>query len=238
MEERKLLTGKPVSPGIAAAEVYYYEPLMLSAETGYFKAGKETEYWRAFKDALEKAKLELQELQERVAFDDEVAAGIFGAHLTILKDEDLLYEIKSAIMNDRMCPMSAIEACMGEMITSIANIKDPMAEKYIADIYDVKHRLLCSYLGKVDNSLLHLNKDVIVVAKDLMPSDVATIDRIHVKGIITESEGTNAHTAVMARSYGIPMITGVAEVRKQLSEGSLIELDGAAGTIRIEAVTE
>ena len=238
MEERKLLTGKPVSPGIAVAEVYYYEPLMLSTETGYFKAGKETEYWRAFKEALEKAKQELQELQAKVASDDEMAAGIFGAHLTILKDEDLLYEIKSAILNDRMCPELAIEACMGEMITSIGNIKDPMAEKYIADIYDVKHRLLSSYLKKVDTGLLHLSKDVIVVAKDLMPSDVATIDRSHVKGIITESEGTNTHTAVMARSYGIPMITGVAEVRKLLPNGNLIEMDGVAGTIRIEAVTE
>ena len=170
--------GNPVSKGVAKAEAYLYEPLLLNVEAGYFKAGKETEYWRAFKEALEKAKQELGDLQEKVSVYDEKAANIFSAHLTILKDEDLLYEIKSAILNDRMCPELAIEVCFGEMIASMKDLRDVMAERYIADIRDVKQRLLRNYFGKSAQKLAHLEKDVILVAEDLLPSDLGEIGMI------------------------------------------------------------
>ena len=81
--------------------------------------------------------------------------------------------------------------------------------------------------------LSRLKKDVIVVAQDLLPSDVATIDRVHVKGIITEKGATNSHAVVLAKSYGIPMITGVTDATKVIADGSQIEMDGATGNITV-----
>lgn len=230
-ENQRVLTGYPVSQGVAKAEAYHYEPLMLNIEAGYFKAGKETEYWRAFMAAREKTEQELQSLEKELSTDNEKSASIFAAHLTILKDEDLLYEIKSAILNDRMYPEQAVEACTGEVIASMKNIKDAMAERYIADILDVKNRLLCNYFGKSDRTLTHLEKDVIVVVEDLLPSDVATIDRTHIKGIITEKGETNSHAIILARSYEIPMITGVTDAMKMIPDGELLEIDGETGKI-------
>jgi len=237
----KILNGNPVSQGVAKAEPYFYETFMPDMEAGYFKAGKEMEYWRAFKIAKEKSEQELQMLCEQLSEEDEKAAGIFAAHLTILKDEDLLYEIRSAILNDRMYPGLAIEACMGEVIASMKDLRDVMAERYIADIRDVKQRLLRNYFGKAAQKLAHIKKDVIVVAEDLLPSDlgeIGIIDWTYVKGIITEKSDTNSHAIVLAKSYGVPMITGVAEAREVLANAGIIDMDGTAGIIRIETATE
>lgn len=231
MEERRVLTGNPVSCGVAKAEAYQYEPLMLDMEKGYFKAGKETEYWRAFKNALEGATQELQQLQEQVSADDENAAKIFASHIAILEDEDLLYEIRNAILNDRMYPEIAIEACFGEAIAALEKAKDEMVAERVADVYDVKNRLLHIYLGKKERGLTHLDRDVIVVAQDLLPSDVATMDRTHVKGIIIEKDESNSHAAVLAKSYGIPMITGVVNAKEEVVNGDKIEINGNDGTI-------
>lgn len=238
---KKFLTGNPVSQGIAKAEPYFYESFMPNMETDYFKAGKEMEYWRAFISAKEKSEQELQILCEQLSVEDKKAAGIFAAHLIILKDEDLLYEIRSAILNDRMYPNLAIEACMGEVIASMKEIRDAMAERYIADIRDVKRRLLRNYFGKDARKLANLEKDVIIVAEDLLPSDlgeIGIIDWTYVKGIITEKNDTNSHAIVLAKSYGVPMITGVAEARDVLAHAEIIEMDGTTGIIKIETVTE
>jgi len=90
MEERRVLIGSPVSKGVAKAEAYHYEPLVLDVEAGYFKAGKETEYWKAFQYARTGARNGLQLLQEKVSSNDKNAADIFAAHIAILDDEDLL----------------------------------------------------------------------------------------------------------------------------------------------------
>ena len=233
----EILTGNPVSKGKAKAETYFYKTFMPDMGTGYFKAGKETEYWGAFSAAKEKSEQELQELYRQLSEEDEKTAAIFAAHLTILRDEDLLYDIKSAILNDRMYPNLAIEACMGEVISSMKDIRDIMAERYIADIRDVKQRLLRNYFGKAAQSLAYLKRDVILVVEYLLPSDlgeIGMIDWSHVKGIITEKDDTDSHVIVLAKSYGVPMITGVTEATRIIHSGEMIEIDGETGKITFE----
>lgn len=234
MEERRVLAGNPVSKGVAKAEAYHYEPLILNMEAGYFKAGKETEYWKAFKKAQAGTVQELQQLQEQVCTSDEKAAKIFASYIAILEDEDLLYEIRNAILNDRMYPEIAIEACFGEVITTLENAKDEMIAERVADVYDVKNRLLRIYLGKKERGLTHLDRDIIVVAWDMLPSDVALMDRTHVKGIIIERDVLNSHAVLLAKTYGIPMISGVTDAMELIADGMQIEMDGMSGTIKTQ----
>lgn len=231
MEERRILTGNPVSKGITKAEAYHYEPLMLNVEVGYFKPGKETEYWKAFKTAHTAAKCALEKLHDAVALSDEKAASIFSAHIMLLEDEDLLYEIQHAILHDRMYPEIAIEACFGQHIAVLQHADDEVIAQRARDMYDVKRRLLRNYLGKLERCLSHLDKDVIVVAKDLLPSDVATIDRVHVKGIIVEEDVTNSHVAVLARGFGIPMIVGVVNATTEIADGMMLAMDAVTGEL-------
>ena len=98
MEGNKLiLTGNPVSPGIAMAKAYVYYPLELAVEEGYFQAEEKQENLKAFHEALSKTKEELKCLYEMLATEDEEKAKIFLAHIELLEDEELLDEIQLAI---------------------------------------------------------------------------------------------------------------------------------------------
>jgi len=237
-ENERILRGRPVSQGIATAEAYYYEPFVLNVEAGYFKAGKETEYWRKFKTALTKTKQELKMLQEQLSVDDEKTALVFGAHIAILEDENLLYEIKTAILNDRMYPELAIEACFGEKIAILQGLDDNTIAERATDVYDVKRQLLCNYFEKKERDLAHIEKNVIVVAKDLLPSEVALIDREHVKGILLEKGSVNSHVAVLVREYEIPMMIEVDDAMGKIADGMVLAMDALVGEVILEPTPE
>ena len=234
MEKRRVLTGIPISEGVAKAEAYHYEDAIQNVEKGYLPAGEETKYWKAFQTAKEEVKKDLQLLREQIFEKDEKAAAIFAAHIAILEDEDLLYEIRMAILQDRIYPEIAIEGCFGQYSAAIQMLEDDsVASKYI-DVQDVKVRLLSKYLKKSECNLAHIEKDVIVVARELLPSVVTTINREHVKGIIIEDDFMKSHTGMIAKRYGIPMIAGVKNARDEIPEGIEIELDAISGNVKFE----
>ncbi|MBQ8278741.1 MAG: phosphoenolpyruvate--protein phosphotransferase [Roseburia sp.] len=236
--ERKVLIGNPVSAGIAMAEAYLYEPLVITVEEGYFEAGKETEYINAFHDALFRTKSELQQLFEKLALEDVEKAKIFAAHSELLEDEEILDEIQMAIEDDCMYPDAAIEKVFTEFASILAGVADPLIAGRAADLIDVKGRLLRVYQGKEEKNLSCLNKDVIVIAHDLLPSDTATLDRAHVKGIITEIGGSNSHSAILARSYQIPAILGVGNVMKEIPDGVMLVMDALTGELILAPTAE
>lgn len=238
MEEQRILIGSSVSKGIAKAKTYHYEALVLDIEVGCFKPGKETEYWKAFQDARILVQNELQSLRERISSDNKNEADIFMVHMMILEDEDLLYDIQNAILKDCMYPEIAIEACFNQRIAELQQIGDDAMVHRAMDLYDVKRRLLRNYLGKTESDLSNLQENVIVVAERVLSSDIAMIDREHVKGIITEKNSTNAHVALLAKAYGIPMITGVANIMEKIPDGIEIYMDGAVGEIILPPAEE
>lgn len=85
-----------------------------------------------------------------------------------------------------------------------------------ADLRDVRNRLLRILHGVPEKNLSVVSENVIVVAQDLLPSDTATIDRAHVAGIFTEVGGATSHTAIIARSYKIPAVLGVAQATERI----------------------
>ena len=237
-ENQRVLTGRIASHGVATAEAYYYEPFVLNVEEAYFKAGKETEYWRAFRKALTETKQELIQLQEQISAGDEKPMQILASHIAILEDEDLQYEIKNAILNDRMFPELAIEACFGEKIAELQRVEDDTIAERAIDVHDVKQRLLCNYFGKKERDLTHIEKDVIVIAKDLLPSEAALIDRIHVKGIILEKGSVNSHVALLVRGYDIPMMIEVENAMTQITDAMELAMDAVTGTLILNPTAE
>ncbi len=233
-ESRAVLLGNPVSRGIVLARAYVYEPLMLTVTDGYFEAGKENEYVGAFENVVFRAKAELQKLSDKKA----EAAGIFAAQSVLLEDEGLLREIHTAIVEERMYPDRAIAHVISQFAEEIGNVQDPLIAARAADLYDVRNRLLRIYQGKEEQNLSDFSEDVIIIAKELLPSDTATLDRRHVKGIITERGGENSHTAILARSYQIPAILGVAEVMKQIPNGALVVMDALNGEVIVNPSKE
>jgi len=235
---RKVLSGNPVSEGIAFAKAYVYYPLELTVTEGYFAAGEEEKQFKAFRDALSLAEKELDQLYETLSKEDESKAKIFAAHRELLDDEEILDEIQMAIEDDRMNPDFAIDKVFTEFAEILSKVADPLIAGRAADLHDVKNRLLRIYMGKSEKNLSDLSEDVIVIAHDLLPSDTATMDRAHVKGIVTEIGGSNSHSAILARSFQIPAVLGVASAMEEIPDGCLMAMDALTGELILTPTEE
>lgn len=234
---RKILKGNPVSPGLAIAKAYLYEPLEIEVTEGYFEPDTVEEELNMFRDAHARTREELENLYNMLKKSDEEKAKIFLAHMEILEDEEILEEIQMAIEEEWLYPDAAIQKVFDEFAKLLSNVADPLIAGRATDLHDVKNRLLRVYHGKEEKSLSTLLEDVIVIAHDLLPSDTATLDRQHVKGIITEIGGLNSHSAILARSFQIPAILGISDAMNEIGDGVMMAMDALSGEI-ILAPTE
>lgn len=228
---KKNIIGNPVSEGIAIAKAYKYYPLNLEVNEAFFQKEMLEERLVAYKTTMEKGKEELQQLIAKFHQEDEDKAKIFLAHQEILDDEDLLEEIEMAITEEYCEPDSAFERVFNFFAEMLKKVDDPLIAGRAADLYDVKNRLIRIYQGKEEKKLSDLEEDVIVIAHDLFPSDTANLDRNHVKGIVTEIGGDNSHTAILARSYGIPAILGVENAMEIIEQNIMLGMDAVKGNI-------
>ena len=232
MEKR--LQGNPVSEGIACAKAYVYARGELVKAPEYFQEGQEAEKYGEFQKACEQAEQELKELSDRMSAEDADKAKIFDAHRELLSDEEILEEIREAIRGERMTPDSAVSKVYTEFAELLAGVEDPLIAERAADLKDVRDRLLRILSGQEGCDLSAFSEDVILIAGDLSPSDTATMDRTHVKGILTESGGANSHSAILARSYGIPAILGIPEVTVKIRTGTQVAMDALTGEVFVD----
>ena len=230
-QTRRILKGEPVSPGIAVAKAYTYEPLTLNTCKIPFAKGMEREYIKQFKDTVLKAREELCAIYDKMAKENPENAEIFLSHQIILNDEELLKAIQKAIEKDRMYPDTAIQVVFEEYAKKFAAMTDSMIAERVKDLQDIEKRLIRIWQGKKDRNLSELTEEVIVVAHDLLPSDIASMNCEYVKGIVTEIGGETSHCAILARCYGIPAILGVKEAVKKIPDETNLGLDALNGQV-------
>ena len=230
-EEHRLLQGNAVSRGIAMAEAYVYEPLDLTIIKGICtKEEVETECKR-FYDAMNRAKDELERLYDILEKEHPEQAKIFAAHKELLDDEEMIEETENAIKEDCLTAESAVDMIFNQYAELLKQVDDPLIAGRAADLLDVKRRVLRLLLGKEEKKLDYFERDVIVVAHDLLPSDTANLDRGHVKGLITETGGSNSHCAILARSFSLPAVLGADGAIAQIKDGQSLILDGFTGQV-------
>lgn len=229
--ERMVLTGEPVSGGIAVAKAYLYKAWESEVTRGCFEPGREEEKLEAFHCGIEQAREELSRLggQSEAACGEQ--AEIFRAQRVLLEDRELLAETELAIRKERLEPDAAVEKVFTKYAGMIGCVEDPLIAARAADLHDVRKRLLRILQGREERTLSRLKEDVILVADELLPSDTASMDRVHVKGILTKAGGTNSHSAILARSFRIPAVAGVGEAAGQIPDGALLALDAMRGQV-------
>src|SRR3954462_2477314 len=105
-----------------------------------------------------------------------------------------------------------------------------LAER-VKDIHDIEKAVLRSLIGQKHQDLAHLTQDVVVIAHDLLPSQTAALDRLHVRGFATDVGGRTSHTAIVARAMGIPAVVGLGAITSEVSGGDRIIIDGNRGMV-------
>ncbi len=230
--------GKGVSEGLAMAQIHLFTPKLpeISRQPA---ADAEAEVAKLEK-TLAAAEEELRGLYETAKEKmGEQEAEIFDAHLTILGDEYSVREpIIQRIREQKQNAAAAIEDQFDELAQMFRSLGDELMAERAADAEDLKQQLLRICLGCGRQDLSVLPGDVIVLAEELTPSDTVRMDTAHVKGIATRLGGATAHSAIIARTLGIPAAAGIDGWQTEALNGHMAILDGAEGTLTIDPTDE
>ncbi len=234
--EETVLQGIPVSRGIGIAPVHVIARGFAAPEV-YEIDDVETERQR-FKAALERTRMQLVELQERIKAISGTDEGlIFEAHQMMLEDRALVDQVNSAIEKRRQNAEYALYATIQNYLEAMRRVPDPYLRERTADIEDVCQRLLRNFSPE-EHRVGGPDERHILVAYDLSPSDTAAMDRRHLVGFATEIGSENSHTAILARSLGIPAVVGLQKAVLHVRTLTPAIIDGYSGKLILHPTPE
>jgi phosphotransferase system enzyme I (PtsI) len=228
----KIFQGMAVAPGIAEGKVLiHFQEDEVIPFRDLTDNELDSEVLR-FEGALLATREELQELQKRLSDSAGAAdAGIFDAHLLVLEDPSLIDEVNRGIRKEKHNAEFVFQGVAHRFIKTLSAIDDPYLRERAVDLEDVTRRITRHLLGKSGQRLAHHDRNHIIVADELTPSDTATLNRGNVAGFITEKGSKTSHTAIMARALGIPAIVGLENICSDLENGCTLLMDGYSGKI-------
>ncbi|QKQ75782.1 phosphoenolpyruvate--protein phosphotransferase [Nostoc sp. TCL240-02] len=226
------LLGIAASGGIAIAPVVHYQPTHITI-TEYHVDDPESE-WQRIQTAIHTAKQEIQAVFSQASLQiGDTEAAIFDAQLLFLEDPVLLEAAYGRISDHHINAEAAWQAVVDEVATSYRTLEDSYLQERVDDVVDVGQRVLRLLAGNLPANL-HLDEPAILVATDLTPSDTARLDPTKVLGICTTFGSATSHSAIIARTLGIPAVLGVDAQVLHLADGTLMALDGESGKAWVE----
>lgn len=178
---------------------------------------------------------DLEKLKQRaVTKMGDQAALVFDAHLLILRDPEIQTQIENMIIHQKLSAEWAVEKVSRQIQRTLKSLhENPYMQERTADIRDIARRMTAKLLGieLVDLSLI--DQPVILMTHDLSPSDTAQLNQEFIKGIVTEVGGLTSHSAIMARSMGIPAVLGIHGILKCIQLGQMVAVDGSKGVVTL-----
>lgn len=225
--------GIAVSPGITIAKALIIDSedyLIPRRHIPSVQRGEEIKRVRAaFRLAIDNlAKLTDQQDIEQGNIKD-----IFAVHLRFLRDRSLRKKITDQVYNECVTAEYAVSSTLREIATHFSEIPDAYMRERATDIYDIEKRLLKQLLGGKREDIENLSEEVVVVAKELSPTQTAGFNREFVKGMATDVGGRTSHTAIVARSLGIPAVVAVEGLTEATSASDTVIIDGNRGIVVI-----
>lgn len=227
------MKGIPASEGIGAAKALKIETQELMIEMHQVE-DSQIEISR-LREALRKVEAHLEHLRVETAKNvGQKEAEVFEAHKMFLEDPEWVGQIETSISRDKKTATFAVHTVSQNFIALFEAIEDAYLKERAADLKDVSQRVLRTLLGISEVDLNHLSEPVILIARDLQPSQTASLNKQMVKGFITEMGNTTSHTAIIARTLGIPAVVGAMGALDAVCDGQLVAIDGATGDVFIE----
>ena len=226
------IQGKGVSTGVAIGPLYIYRRAKSTIRR-YKVEDKEIE-WARFKAAQIKAIEQLGLLAEKAraeAGDD--AAFLFETHQMMAEDVDYEEAIQSGIKEDGLNAEAVVTDVGAQFAEMFANMDDAYMSARAADVKDVSGRIINILSGVVQGGI-DSDVPVILASDDLAPSETVQLDKSKILGFITAGGSGSSHTAILARTMGIPAIIGVGDQVKEELEGREVIVDGGTGNIVID----
>lgn len=227
------INGKGVSNGVAAGPLYFYRR-STGAVPRVTDADPAVE-WARFEAAKATAISQLGELYEKALNEaGEEAAILFETHQMMLDDLDYVEAIQGLIESDHLNAEAAVNDTGVQFAEMFAAMDDSYMQARAADVKDISNRVVAILMGAVQGGI-DSDVPVILASDDLAPSETVQLDKSKILGFVTAGGSGNSHTAILARTMGIPAIIGVGDQLKEAYEGKEVFVDGQTGEVVVDA---
>ncbi|HKB00688.1 MAG TPA: phosphoenolpyruvate-utilizing N-terminal domain-containing protein, partial [Gemmataceae bacterium] len=205
------LRGIPVSAGVAIGPALVLDAEGVRVPQRRVAAAQVDFEVARLHSALAAAAFEATQTQREITTRLGAKYGaIFGAHAMLFEDPDFLAGLDTLIRTERFAAEYAVSRAVREYVKAFESLgENTFLAWRSADLYDIEKRILKHLLGSAREPLEDLKEPVIVLARDLTPSETATLDRDKVFAFATEHGGRTSHTAIMANAMSIPAIVGI-----------------------------
>ncbi len=229
-----MLKGIGVSPGVAIGKAFLWGRERLSPPRREISEGEVAGELARFERALARTTEEIIQIRKKIAQEiDGEHAHILDAHLLVLEDVLLIEETMRRVEQEKV----NVEYVFSDVLEQLARRFETMDDEYLreraSDVRDIGRRVLRNLLGRKRKDLSDLDKEVIVVAYDLSPSDTALMHKEKVIGFVTDVGGKTSHTAIMARALEIPAIVGLKDISARVNRTDQLIVDGTNGVVII-----
>jgi phosphotransferase system enzyme I (PtsI) len=226
------LNGLGVSPGIAIGTAVHLEWRGKHVFRVEIKEGDAEREIKRLHRAIRQAKNQLATIKRRIqrALGKDHAY-ILDAHLLMLEDQGVIGEIETLIRSNRVNAEWAVKVVTDRILTVYSEIKDDYLRERGSDIEDVAHRLLTALGGARASRYRPLPTGSVLLSEDLPPSVLAELDLSCVVGFATSVGGWTSHTAIIARSLGIPAVVGLHMAISRVEGHQQIVIDGSTGQV-------
>ncbi len=225
-------TGISASPGIVVGTAFKLDyEIHVVPSTAVAENGVDVEIER-FEQALQVTKGELRKIKESLAKkmgDDH--AKIFDAHLLILDDVMVTEDTIDVIKKENVSAATAFQKVIAKVLSTFDEVQDEYIKDRTSDIMDVRKRVLRKLLGKKEKGFASPAEPSIIIAHDLAPGDTAQLDRDLTLGYATDLGGRTSHTAILARSQGVPAVVGLENLFSVVQAGDQVIVDGNFGVV-------
>ena len=228
--------GKGVSSGVAAGPLYFYQRAKGTLRR-YEVEDREAEFAR-FKEAQAKAIEQLGVLAEKAREEaGDEAAMLFETHQMMCEDLDYEEAIEGFIKESGLNAEAAVTDAGAFQAEAFAAMEDDYFKARAADVKDISGRIVGILMGVVQGGI-DSDVPVILASDDLAPSETVQLDKSKILGFVTSGGSGSSHTAILARTMGIPAIIGVGDQLKPEYEGREVIVDGGTGNVVVDADSE
>ena len=181
---------------------------------------------------------QLVQIRERIAaVKGAELAAIFDAQLLMLDDPMLVGRAATLVCEERVNAEWAVQRALDEIAAVFNDVKDPYLHERKGDLHDVAGRLrmnLRDEKGGARDLLQDLDTPCVLIADELTPSVVAQLDWTRIRGFATDAGSRTYHTAILARSLGVPAAVGLHDLTRRIPPGASVIVDGDTGEVIIE----
>ncbi len=227
----KRFEGIGVSRGIAIGKAFLYLPQELPKISQSKDNIKIEQKKKTIDKALEKTRREISSIHKKLIADNKrKEADIFEAHLLFLDDPSIKEKINT-LLQQGYSATYAVESAFEESAKEIEKIENEYLKERANDLRDVKERIIRNILNIPNPSLSLVERECIIVAKDLTPSDTANLDTKKILGLVTERGSSTSHTAILAEALGIPAVVGIPRITESVNNNTTLIVDGENGIV-------